>query len=414
MTKSSTYCVMPHLGLAVQNYGDVCACNINKQSYELDGQRYTVDQGPINDIWSSSTRQELVQALDSGQQHPSCKECWQAEQAKKQSVRQHMNAKFGHLIPEPDQPRIVVVKPGNTCNAACRMCNPATSSSWYQDDYKRKKLKNSNLDFKLYIKDFETVRNSFHPDNQNFWPVMEQWYKKLEMIDIYGGEPWLIDGVWAGLSRAIEQGHSNHIDLQIHTNLSIWNTDYLDILSNFRSVKIGMSIDSHVKSQFEYIRHKLDFDQCMTNAEKFVQYAQQHKNITASITTSPSILNIGNLDEIYQNLKQRFNVDVGITNFVTSPDEYYDLRHLPLAVKRQLTNQFSKQIQKTPKFNIVTAFMNQTIPGCDMHWPKFCMETDRLDQIRNQNFCTAMPEWFAVLEPYWDYTKRHKEWFVSG
>ena len=57
MTKSSTYCVMPHLGLAVQNYGDVCACNINKQSYELDGQRYTVDQGPINDIWSSSTRQ---------------------------------------------------------------------------------------------------------------------------------------------------------------------------------------------------------------------------------------------------------------------------------------------------------------------------------------------------------------------
>ena len=174
-----------------------------------------------------------------------------------------------------------------------------------------------------------------------------------------------------------------------------------------------MSIDSHVKSQFEYIRHKLDFDQCMTNAEKFVQYAQQHKNITASITTSPSILNIGNLDEIYQNLKQRFNVDVGITNFVTSPDEYYDLRHLPLAVKRQLTNQFSKQIQKTPKFNIVTAFMNQTIPGCDMHWPKFCMETDRLDQIRNQNFCTAMPEWFAVLEPYWDYTKQHKEWFVS-
>jgi hypothetical protein len=266
------------------------------------------------------------------------------------------------------------------------------------------------LDFKLYIKDFETVRNSFHPDNQNFWPVMEQWYKKLEMIDIYGGEPWLIDGVWAGLSQAIEQGHSGHIDIQIHTNLSIWNTDYLDILSNFRSVKIGMSIDSHVKPQFEYIRHKLDFDQCMINAEKFVQYAQQHKNIAAVITTSPSILNIGNLDEIYQNLTKRFGVVVGLNNFVTTPDEYYDIRHLPRSVKQHLLEKFKKM----PNLTVATNFMNQTIPGCDMYWPKFCMETDRLDQIRNQNFRTAMPEWFAVLEPYWDYTKPHPEWFVPN
>jgi MoaA/NifB/PqqE/SkfB family radical SAM enzyme len=404
---------MPHLGLAVQNYGDVCACNINKQSYGLDGNRYTVDQGPIDAVWASPTRQELIQDLDSGQQHPSCKACWDAELAKKHSARQHMNATFGHLTPEPDQPRIVIVKPGNTCNAACRMCNPATSSSWYQDDYKRKKLKNSNLDFKLYIKDFETVRNSFHPDNQNFWPVMEQWYKKLEMIDIYGGEPWLIDGVWTGLRKAVEQGHSKHIDIQIHTNLSVWNPDYLDILSNFRSINIGMSIDSHLKSQFEYIRHKLDFEQCMSNAEKFVKYSETHPNINIQITVSPSVLNIGNLDDIYQNLSQRFGVDVGITNFVTSPDEYYDIRHLPLAIKRQLSNQFSKQNQQTPILNVVTAFMNQTIPGCDMYWPKFCMETDRLDQIRNQNFRTAMPEWSAVLEPYWDYTKQHREWFCS-
>ena len=121
-----------------------------------------------------------------------------------------------------------------------------------------------------------------------------------------------------------------------------------------------------------------------------------------------SILNIGNLDDIYQNLKQRFSVEVGINNFVTVPDEYYDIRHLPWTVKSQLFEKF----QKTPAINIVIAFMNQTIPGCDMHWPKFCMETDRLDQIRNQDFRVAMPEWFAVLEPYWDYTKRRREWFV--
>ena len=138
MVQSSTYCVLPHLALAVQNYGDVCACNVNKQSYDLDGSRYTVDQGPLKPIWHSTTRQELITALDNGVKHDSCRYCWDAEAAGNSSPRMEFTRRFSHLVPDTDQPRLMIIKPGNTCNAACRMCNPATSSSWYQDDFKRR------------------------------------------------------------------------------------------------------------------------------------------------------------------------------------------------------------------------------------------------------------------------------------
>ena len=35
--KSPTFCVMPHIGLAVQNDGDICCCNLIKENFELNG-----------------------------------------------------------------------------------------------------------------------------------------------------------------------------------------------------------------------------------------------------------------------------------------------------------------------------------------------------------------------------------------
>lgn len=408
MQKSPTYCALPHLALAVQNYGDVCACNVNKQSYELNGHRYTVDQGPLKPIWHSETRKEIARALDTGVRHPSCQSCWDAEDAGKISIRQTFSKEFSHIKPDPDQPRVLILKPGNTCNAACRMCNPATSSSWYQDDFKRQKIRDPDLDFKVYIRDFESVRNSFHKNNLVFWPTISDWYDKLEFIDIYGGEPWLIDGLWTSLEQAVINGHSRHIDLALNTNASIWNQDYMDLLSNFRSVLIRLSFDSHVKPQFEYIRHKLDFDLCVENAKKFISYMNDRQNIFKSgAIVSPTILNIYNLNDIDAGLQKLLSTEIMLENFVTGPDEYYDIRHLPKDIKKYLLDKFSNN----PRLHMASNFLKQSIPGCSMYWPKFCMETDRLDKIRNQNFRESMPEWYQLLEPYWDYSRRHQEWF---
>jgi len=414
MNRSSpTFCVMPHLGLAVQNEGDICACNINSQSYQLDNTRQTIDKITIDQIWQSPTRKEIAAILDSGVRNPGCQACWQDEDAGIKSSRQELNELFEGVEPSEDQPKVLIVKPGNTCNAACRMCRPETSSSWYRDAFELTKQKNPSLTFKEYIKDFESVKNSFNPDSPNLWPVLNKWYKEMEFIDIYGGEPWMIPGLWTSLQEAIEQDYAKDISLRLHTNGSWWDDKNLEILSKFKKVNIGLSIDSHIPAEFEYIRHRLKYDTVMANSKKFMEYAKDHSNIEISICTTITTFNIYNLDDIIGNLKREFATTgytpiMGYTNFVYNPT-IYDIRHLPKDVKQIVAN----RLKKHEKFSGVLEFMNQVIPGCVIHWPQFCLETDKLDRIRSTNFKEVYPEWANILEPYWNYKKPHPEWYGS-
>ena len=409
MNKASpTFCVMPHLGLAIQNDGDMCVCNLNSQSYELDGEMQTIDKITVDQIWKSPTRTSIANMLDSGVKNPGCNVCWDAESAGKSSTRQMLNETFGHIDPDPDQPRILILKPGNTCNAACRICFPVTSSSWYKDAFELEKATDPSLKFNGFIKKFESVKNSFNPDSPNMWPVLKDWYKKLRFIDIYGGEPMMIPGLWISLQEAIDNGYASDIDLRISTNGSIWNEDYMRILSKFKSADIGVSIDSHVKSEFEYMRYKLNYETTLAHTKKIIAFTEQNPNMSTRISCTVSILNIWNLDVIHENLRDELGVTISVTNFVYEPD-HYDIRHLPKAVKALII----EKLKVNSKFLPVINFMDQIIGGCVMYWPKFCMTTDKLDKVRGTNFKDVYPEWYGILEPYWDYKKPHQDWYGS-
>jgi hypothetical protein len=76
---------------------------------------------------------------------------------------------------------------------------------------------------------------------------------------------------------------------------------------------------------------------------------------------------------------------------VTTPE--YDIRHLPIPVKNLLIS--------TLKDQTIVNFLKKTIPGCDIEWPKFCRATDKLDQLRGQNFADTFPDWWEILRPHW-------------
>jgi len=398
---------MPHIAMAVQNDGDICACNLNKESYQLDDTVYTVDKQPLDIVWESKTRQDIIKNLNNGVKIDSCKKCWDLEESGSNSPRMSFNKMFEGATLNATQPEVLILKPGNTCNGACRICNPNTSSSWYKDAFELERRKNKSLEFPVYIKKFETIRNSFNPNNPNFWPTVKSWGQGLKFIDIYGGEPFLIKGLWDTLTYFVDAGASKNISLQLHTNLSIWNDDYVRILYNFKNVQLGLSIDSHIKEQFEYQRHPLDFDVCMENAKKYLIEADKHKNINVTVNCTVSTLNVWNIKDIHQGLTKELNTTIGISNLVTVPDEYYDIKHLPKVVKQQILERLRDYKPAEPVCNA----LKQTISNCVVHWPKFCMMTDRLDDIRQQQFCNAFPEWYSVLEPYWDYKKPNPEWF---
>lgn len=404
MEKSKTYCVMAHMGMALQNNADYCCCNVNKESWQ-DSKREVirVNTHPLKTAFKSWTRKLISTALDHGIKHPSCQYCWDLEETTGTSARLTYNKTFGHLEKLPTQPRILVIKPGNTCNFACRMCNPETSSSWYADGFELTKAnlhssswqaeENKNvslLTFNEYTRTFENIRNSFNPDNEDFWSTIKEWIPNFEYVDIYGGEPFLIPAMFDALDHGAKTGVAGNITLCLHTNVSRVNETYAKILTHYKHVNFKLSIDSMVSDQFSYIRHKGNLETTITNAKKFIEIFKPHPNVNLDVTLTITPLNVFYVDQIKRELVDTFGLPVTI-NIVTTPE--YDIRHLPIPVKNLLI--------ATLKDQKIVNFLKNTIPGCNIEWPKFCRATTKLDQLRGQNFANTFPDWWEILRPHW-------------
>jgi organic radical activating enzyme len=388
MKKSNTYCVLSHTGMALQNESDFCCCNVNQRSWKnAQHEVMYVHSHPLKDVYKSYTRKMIAAALDNGIKHSSCQACWDLENAGSTSFRTQANDLFEGLDPLPDQPRVLIIKPGNTCNYACRMCHPMTSTSWYADGHQ---LTAPEKPFTEYTKQFEIVRNSYNRTNEEFWNTFAKWLENLYVIYIYGGEPFLIPAMWDVLKRGKDTNASKNITIDIHTNASIWNEQYLEILLAYKKVQFHISIDSATPSHNEYIRHKTKHSQIIENTKKFIDKLSNCSNVDTNITVTVTPLNVYYIDQIVEELKQMFNLTVDV-NMVTNSE--YDIRHLPVNVKSYLINNL--------KTMSVVNFLKQTIPGCDIEWPKFCQTTDKLDQLRNQSFSQTFPDWWKLLNPHW-------------
>jgi sulfatase maturation enzyme AslB (radical SAM superfamily) len=346
------------------------------------------DKNTLAEAWNSPTKKMLATALDYGKIVDSCSPCQQAESIKKSSSRQQFNKVFGHLDPLPDQPRVLIMKPGNVCNLACRMCNPATSTGWYKDAYQ---LAIAHDGFsgtaKDFTKQYEKIRSAFDKDN-NIWQTVERWLPNLEFFDIYGGEPFLTPGLFQALGKV---KNASTISLQLHTNATIWNPDYLNILTRYKHVKIGISIDSHMNNHLEYIRYPVNATQVFDNLRRYKSWAINYSNIElyVSITTTP--LNVFYIDQIKKNLAL-YGLEIGSGNFVYSPPEY-DIRHIPISLKKIIAEKIYQDAN-------TVKFMMQNIPGCDIAWPKFWKITKELDRIRGQSFESTFPEFYEKMKPY--------------
>jgi organic radical activating enzyme len=393
MEKSSTYCKLSHVGIAVQNFADYCSCNVNKMSWKDNNHNVMrVYSHPLEQAQYSYTRKVISTSLDYGIKHPSCKVCWDLEDSGHQSSRLEFNQSLRDVTGTAlEQPRVVIIKPGNTCNMACRMCNPATSTSWYTDAYQ---LEGQPGSFKDYTKTFETIRTSFNNSSLEFWDTLKTWSENLVLIDIYGGEPFLIPAMFDVLEHAVDSGYAKNISININTNASIWNQKYVDTLKHFKHVNFKVSHDAVDKKQFEYIRHRSNFEQVEENIKKFIYQFKHYPNvkITGVLTITP--LNVYYSDTDVVELAKKFQIPFG-ENIVTTPE--YDIRHLPIPIKQLLIDQ-----SKSAK---IANFLKINIPGCDVHWPEFCSLTDRLDVLRNQNFAETFPEWWNMIKPYWIHHK---------
>jgi len=393
MEKSKTFCVMPHIGMQIQHNGRLSVCNNNNLEFtNQTGHLIQVHKDKLQESWNTFERQDVKKSLDAGVPHYACHDCFDKESGNLKSQRMLLNEFFETVEPSETQPKVLIIKPGNVCNLACRMCSPEASSSWYSDAYKLSvKNKTFTGSYYDYAKTFSNERDGFHTNNKDFWQTLKEWIPNLTFMDIYGGEPFLSIGLFESLTDAADKGLSSNTSLQLSTNLTIYNEKYLNTLLKYKHVTIKVSIDSHNPSQLNYIRYPCDPHQILENLKKFQKFFAGHDNIFIDITLTVTPLNIFYLDEITKELSKYSPIQDYNTVHVPAK---YDIRILPNHIK-------SKIIEKIKIKKLDNYFRQEVDPSGNI-FRNFIQETKDLDNFRNQDFKLVFPEFYELIKDYFE------------
>jgi MoaA/NifB/PqqE/SkfB family radical SAM enzyme len=197
-------------------------------------------------------------------------------------------------------PSEMIFELDNTCNLECIMCEGKFSSSILK-----------NRDKKAY-------QNG--PYDKEFVNQLKPYLKHLEVAKFLGGEPFLINLHYDIWEEIITYNKACTINLQ--TNGTVFNDKIASLLERGK-FQIGISIDSLKKERFEKIRKNANFEQVLTNLDKFIDYSRRH-NTFVNLSVCPMKQNRDEIPDIVQfcNTKGIF------IYFNTVYTENYDIREL--------------------------------------------------------------------------------------
>lgn len=378
-------CILPWMHMYGGLQGNFRLCCF--ADYLSDPITLGTHENSLLDVWNGEAYKKVRLDFLNGKIPSECIEaCYDKQKQGAISNREQVNSrfsKFQYLQEQTNEDGSVDNKPsyldirfGNLCNFKCRICGPASSTSWYRDwhddSYKK------TLDY--------------FSNNEVFWKDIPEISPHLEDVYFAGGEPFVQDGHYRLLKELIDGGYSKNISLQYNTNLSYSkykDHSLSDLWSNFKNVQLWPSIEGWGK-QAEYSRKGLDF-------EVFEKNFHLYRKHISSISSVVSIYTIGSMPNLIiwckKNKVDYFGNVLILPNFQT-------VTSLPKESKMMLLDMYKKFIHKyKPILNDydieqMTSWLKfMTSSDTSDLLPLFKKEQVRLDLLRNESFEDVYPEY---------------------
>ena len=398
-------CKFAEVALNLDMSGRVSPCHAHRLYLnDANGKPIILQNSSLRSAWASPDRKEFLDTLARGEQHPACSYCWETEAHGSESLRQKMNRELSDVEPHPNQPKILIMKHGNKCNNACRMCSPYSSSLWYKDWYKMNESK-INQPYKTWLKNFESFEKSFDEDNQDIREVLNEWNENLIFIDLYGGEPLLNKLTYEIIDKSIANGHAKDQTLGIHTNLMIYDQDLIDKFAQFKRVDIGMSLDA-IGEKNDYIRQGSKWNNIEDNLLKFVEYCKNHPNVVPLVCATTMTLNIYYMDELYDYFNDK-NIPLSMKNRVYDKKEY-NISYIPRPIKDKIKEKLLAHKTKGDnahwqhELQFILEVLSYDPPDLELYQDTFWKKNRELDKIRGQDFATIFPEYAQLWIDYYN------------
>ena len=392
----SLNCKLAKLALNFDMSGMVQPCNLTTW-YLMDlkdDRHYNVLTDDVKTIWDSEHRKKLLNDHDNGVRNPTCHTCWHAEDAGIESFRQKYNRQLKDVEVLESQPRIMIVKPGNLCNNACRSCNAHTSSMWYKTDYA---LDNQGKTFKEYLEFFHRHKTAYL-DNKLLEQRFTEWEDKIIFWDMYGGEPMIAPLFFKLLDQAVKSKNVKKKMFNVHTNGMVYKKDLVEKFSRFKSAHIGFSIDA-IGTKNDYIRYGSKWENIIGNLRKYISDCEKYDNVSISVRTTYTPWNIYYYDEIYDFFQKEFGI-IAIGCWCDDKP-WNDVRYIPRKTKdsiiEKLSNYESNNKSWIRSFNELKKWLAAEPENYDELQNSFIEFNTKIDNIRKEKFEDVFPAYSKLF-----------------
>ena len=399
LKQSRTFCIYPWIHIHAYPTGEAYPCCHAEMGV---GQIGNCKQNTLKEIWNSPAQRKLRLDMLSETPNPACGRCYEQEQHGFFSGRQSANKHHGHHIREiyttdetgaNDGMALTYwdIRFSNLCNLRCRSCGHIFSSQWYQDQAKL-----AGAEWKAR----NSVLNYAGRTETDIWEQLEPHLDFVEQIYFAGGEPLLMEEHYNILEELLRRGRT---DVRLIYNTNFTHTDLkgrsvFEYWNQFQSVAVGASLDAS-GARAEYIRKGTDWAQVEQNRRDMLAICPQ---VDFYISPTLSILNAGHIVDFHRDWVEKGLIraqDLNV-NILQDP-AHYRIDIATAEYKEELSTRYLNHIQwlrdqgdslgrATQGFESAMAFMMAT--DNSQLISKFWEKTHQLDQIRNENILSVIPE----------------------
>lgn len=347
---SKTYCPYPFNGVSLQPNNMVLPCGQYMDSAPF--QKII----PINEVRNSEYMKDMRNRMSNDQHGIGC-QCPAEEEAGIVSMRQKSIEKFG--IDYSDSLKIVEIFFDNVCNLKCRSCGSNNSHLWFEEE---KELYGVTLSPTKYQK------NTLYKDLD---------LSKLEMVDLYGGEPMMSIDVENFLTKLCENNVIKNIELSMSTNCTVIPKDnVLKALLTARSLKLALSIDAYGELN-NVIRSGSDFNEIINVMKFFRNLVWQRPKGTTTILvhSAVSVYNVNLLPELDDFVSSNFPEFSSSTQVVQFP-LFLSIKNTPEEFKNNV-----KQLLTHDRYSNIIKYMEQDGDDLFGHFINF---HNKVNEIRQE------------------------------
>ena len=431
---SQTFCVYPWMEMIIGPVSTTRICCIASDDlYSSKGEPYDMGKISLENIWNGEGMREIRKKMIEGKKVKACSHCYYQESIGEFSYRKDFNKQwlnhpaYGKQIKQrieeslkssfqvTDPPLYLDIRPGNTCNLKCRMCNPGNSSKIFTEQkvlIKKNKLLANLVNTNVLLQTEEDL-GRWHT-NPDIWKKIDEWLPKIKRLYFTGGEPTLIKRNWLIINKAIEKGYSHDMTLHFNLNCTYIPDKLLKTFNKFSYIFLSLSIDG-LKDVQEYIRYPSQWKSIEKNIEKLLKNKTDNVQILFSpVVQVYNILSLTDLLRWIDDLSLRFETKIITSLIICTGPEYYNISSLSYGIIRKEALKEIKEYRSTYQgedkllveslSSIEYALEKKQIGNTEHNRKRFFQYTKMLDKHRGNSFLRSLPRLGKLLQEEYDQT----------